>query len=247
MPAASQASRSAARRRSRPSGPRRAAIHSRGLPGGPEQQTALRSEIRAYGRQLCLFGEGTGALAGIEVGQEKAGVGLVAGQVAAGRVAEQAGRGKVLLPRQHTAHKVGTPEDNNNINPAPAPDAAGDINKKDRLQRFPELRLSPRVILHAGDRIRVSAGPYYESRDAAGNAVKTKMAEKGVMVFSSYCELGTSQWIEARGKAGFAALHIGPEENSSEIPGLVRRPYRVTKLRPSKTLPKARLPKGAQR
>jgi hypothetical protein len=197
----------------------------------------------ASGRQLCLFGEGTGALAGIEVGQEKAGVGLVAGQVAAGRVAEQAGRGKVLLPRQHTAHKVGTPEDNNNINPAPAPDAAGDINKKDRLQRYPELRLSPRVRLQAGDKIRVSAGPYYEARDDAdGTPVRTKMAEKGVLVFEEYCELGPRRWIVARGKAGFAALHIGPQELSSEIPGLVRRPYRVTKLRPRKTPRKARLP-----
>jgi hypothetical protein len=97
---------------------------------------------------------------------------------------------------------------------------------------FPELRLSPRVLLQAGDKIRVSAGPYYESRDNAdGTPVRIKMAERGVMVFEEYCELGTRRWIVARGKAGFAALHIGPEEVSSEIPGLVRRPYKVTKVR----------------
>jgi hypothetical protein len=178
-----------------------------------------------------LFGDDTGFGAGTEVGPGKAGVGQVAGPVAAGRVAEQAGRGKVLLPRQHAAHKAGTPEDDNNINPLPAPDAAGDINKKDRLQRFPELRLSPRVLLQAGDKIRVSAGPHYEGHAADGTPARIKMAERGVMIFEEYCELGTRRWIVARGKAGFAALHIGPEEVSSEIPGLIRRPYRVTKVR----------------
>ncbi len=180
---------------------------------------------------MCLFGDDTGFGAGTEVGPKKAEVGQVAGHLAAGRVAEQAGRGKVLPPRAPAAQKAGTPGDINNITPAPAPEAAGDINKKDRLQRYPELRLSPRVLLQAGDKIRVSAGPYYESHDRAGNAVRMKMAERGVMTFLGYGESGTSRWIEARGKAGFAALHIGPEEISSEIPGLIRRPYKIRKVR----------------
>ncbi len=104
-------------------------------------------------------------------------------------------------------------------------------NPSSEVVRHPEYRLSPRVLLQAGDKIRVSAGPYYESRDLAGNAVRMKMAERGVMTFLGYGESGTSRWIEARGKAGFAALHIGPEEISGEIPGLIRRPYKIRKVR----------------
>ena len=119
-------------------------------------------------------------------------------------------------------------------------EAAGETGGSGLLQAeasprsFTEYRLSPRVLLQAGDKIRVSAGPYYEGRDAAGNVCKTKMAEKGVMIFRRYCELGTSRWVEAHGRAGFAALHIGPEETSGLIPGLVRRPYRITKVRQPK-------------
>ena len=103
-----------------------------------------------------------------------------------------------------------------------------------RVERHDELRLSDRVLLKRGDKIRVLGGPYYEGHDATGNVVKTKMAERGVMVFEEVCELASKRWIVARGKAGYAALHIGPEERSELLPGLVRRPYRIRKLRPKR-------------
>lgn len=104
-----------------------------------------------------------------------------------------------------------------------------------QVRRYDHLRLSERVLLVTGNKIRVSAGPYYEDHDGDGNVMKTKMAERGIMVFEEYCELNESRWIVARGKAGYAALHMGLQERSEPLPGLVRRPYKVRKVRPRKT------------
>lgn len=95
------------------------------------------------------------------------------------------------------------------------------------------VRLSERVILHPGDRVRVSGGPYWEQVGADGGVTKTRMGERGVMVFEEYCQLGESRWVVARGQSGYAALHMGPEERSPEVPGLVRRPYRLRRIRPT--------------
>lgn len=107
-------------------------------------------------------------------------------------------------------------------------------------------RVSERVVIHTGDRIRVSAGPYYETSDDSGNLVKTKLAERGVLVFLGYCELGPSKWLVAYGKGGYAALHVGEELPSATIPGLIRRPYKVRKLRVPKARRKAMAPARCQ-
>ena len=60
------------------------------------------------------------------------------------------------------------------------------------------------------------------------------MGERGVMAFEEHCQLGHRHWIVARGRDGYAALHIGPEERSTTVPGLVRRPYRLRKVRAAK-------------
>lgn len=99
------------------------------------------------------------------------------------------------------------------------------------VRRHEWVRLSERVMLESGDRIRVCGGPYWQQIDADGTVVKTRMAERGVMVFDSYCEYRDSRWIVARGSSGYASLHIGEEHPSEDIPGYIRRPYRVTKVR----------------
>lgn len=119
----------------------------------------------------------------------------------------------------------------------PAPSGYGGSGGP-QVQRYDQLRLSERVLLVPGDKIRVSAGPYYEGHDGDGIVVKTKMAERGIMTFVEYCELGDSRWIVARGKAGYAALHMGVQERSELLPALVRRPYKVRKLRPKGRRPK---------
>jgi len=93
------------------------------------------------------------------------------------------------------------------------------------------VQLSERVTLRPGDRVRVSGGPYWEQPSPDGGVTKVRMGERGIMVFEEYCRLGKSQWVVARGESGYAALHVGPEERSSEVPGLVRRPYRLRRVR----------------
>jgi hypothetical protein len=111
-----------------------------------------------------------------------------------------------------------------------------------RVSRQNWIRLSERVTLRAGDKVRVSGGPYWEQADANGNITRMRMGERGVMAFEEYCELGQSRWIVARGRDGYAALHVGPEEQSATIPGLVRRPYRLRKVRAAKRGPARPLP-----
>ena len=109
------------------------------------------------------------------------------------------------------------------------------VSNTDAVVRQDRVRLSERVTLQPGDKVRVSGGPYWEQIGADGSVTKTRMGERGVMVFEEYCELNESRWIVARGKAGYAALHMGLQERSELLPGLVRRPYKIRKLRPRKT------------
>ncbi len=51
------------------------------------------------------------------------------------------------------------------------------------------------------------------------------------MEFLGYYERGKSKWILAHGKSGYATLYMGPEEESTHIPGYIRRPYKITKLK----------------
>ena len=109
------------------------------------------------------------------------------------------------------------------------------VSNTDAVVRQDRVRLSERVTLQPGDKVRVSGGPYWEQIGADGSVTKTRMGERGVMVFEEYCQLGQSQWVVARGDNGYAALHVGPEERSSEVPGLVRRPYRLRRIRPTQS------------
>lgn len=109
------------------------------------------------------------------------------------------------------------------------------VSNTDAVVRQDRVRLSERVTLQPGDKVRVSGGPYWEQIGTDGSVTKTRMGERGVMVFEEYCQLGQSQWVVARGDNGYAALHVGPEERSSEVPGLVRRPYRLRRIRPTQS------------
>jgi hypothetical protein len=95
-------------------------------------------------------------------------------------------------------------------------------------------RASPRRTLRAGDEIRVGGGPFWEGRAVDGTLVRHRMAERGRMVFRSFCELGGSAWVEATSNRGVVVLHVGPKAPSSTIPGLVRRPYVITRVRKKK-------------
>ena len=90
-----------------------------------------------------------------------------------------------------------------------------------------EYRVSPRVMLHPGDRFRVSGGPYY--RLASGERVP--MAARGVMTFRRALRSGRGGkrvLIEASAGEGTVILHIEGSRRSP-VPGLVPRPYRITR------------------
>ncbi len=95
-------------------------------------------------------------------------------------------------------------------------------------------RISPRRTLRAGDVIRVSGGPYWQGRAEDGTPVRHRMAERGTMVFKSYCEFGDSAWVEATSGRGVVVLRVGPERPSPMVPGLVPRSYRISKVRKNK-------------
>lgn len=85
-------------------------------------------------------------------------------------------------------------------------------------------RVSERVVLTPGDQFRVAAGPYY--RTAGGE--KIAMAARGVMVFVAAHRSGQRVMIEARDGAGTAMLHVAGRRRSP-VPGMVPRPYRITR------------------
>lgn len=90
-----------------------------------------------------------------------------------------------------------------------------------------EYRVSTRVVLHPGDRFRVSGGPYY--RLASGE--KIPMAARGVMTFRRALRTGRGGrrvLIEASAGEGTVILHIEGSRRSP-VPGLVPRPYRITR------------------
>lgn len=96
-----------------------------------------------------------------------------------------------------------------------------------------EYRVSERVVLRAGDRFRVAGGPYY--RLASGERVP--MAARGVMTFRRALRTGRGGrrvLIEASAGEGTVILHIEGSRRSP-VPGLVPRPYRITRKLREKT------------
>ena len=81
-------------------------------------------------------------------------------------------------------------------------------------------------LLLPGDRFAVAGGPYYRNHQGS----RTAMAAHGPLVFRAFCHNGARCWIEALGPDGVCVLHLGPEEESPVVPGLIRRPYRVTRI-----------------
>lgn len=73
------------------------------------------------------------------------------------------------------------------------------VSNTDAVVRQDRVRLSERVTLQPGDKVRVSGGPYWEQIGADGSVTKTRMGEQGVMVFEECCGLCQNEWVVARG------------------------------------------------
>ena len=98
------------------------------------------------------------------------------------------------------------------------------------LHEFDEYKYGPRSVLRRGDLFRVKGGPVYVNDDG----IEYPMYERGIFVFRRYCEQGAAKWIQAyhANGSGVAILWVGRSIKSPGVPGLRRKPYRVTsKLR----------------
>lgn len=88
--------------------------------------------------------------------------------------------------------------------------------------------------LRRGDRFTVAGGPYYKTADGA----RTALAERGQMTFIRFCRRpcgeSVQEWIEAwAAGAGFTVLYVGRTYDSPNVPGLVRRPYKIKRVFPN--------------
>lgn len=91
-----------------------------------------------------------------------------------------------------------------------------------------EYRLSARVTLRRGDKIRVSGGPFIRLHDGE----KMRMAVSGVCTFQNAVKRGAVVCLVARhAKSGWVALHVAGRRRNMDIPNLVCRPYKIRKVR----------------
>jgi hypothetical protein len=89
-----------------------------------------------------------------------------------------------------------------------------------------EYRLSPRVVLVPGDRIRVSGGPYY----LLSSGERVSMAARGTFKLVAIEETARGRvTLHAEGPGGHAVLHVAGRRRS-RISGLVARPYKIRRV-----------------
>jgi hypothetical protein len=88
------------------------------------------------------------------------------------------------------------------------------------------FRISPKVKLEKGDKIRVSSGPYYVS----SSGVKINLGEKGIGKFIEASEDGTAIYVSFSGDTAIKYVYIGPEK-VSPLTGTILRPHKISKIR----------------
>lgn len=91
------------------------------------------------------------------------------------------------------------------------------------------FRLSEKVTLEIGDKIRVSAGPYYPTKDGT----KISMGERGVGTFTGVDAQGKGIYVQFEKGGSSRYVYIG-SEYVSDITGTVLRPHKITKVRKKK-------------
>lgn len=85
-------------------------------------------------------------------------------------------------------------------------------------------QISPRVTIEPGDQFKVAGGPYYKTADGR----KLPMAARGTMRLIEVIRHRSRVHLLAHGVEGFCLLHVEGRRRSP-VPGLVARPYRVTR------------------
>ena len=88
------------------------------------------------------------------------------------------------------------------------------------------FRLSKKVSLTQGDRVRVSGGPYFLTQ----SGVKISMGERGVGVFERAEENGEGIYVRFDRTHAPRFVYIGPERVSKST-GTTLRSHKIVKLR----------------
>ena len=90
------------------------------------------------------------------------------------------------------------------------------------------FRLSPKVTLNEGDKVRVSGGPYYVTKDGK----KISMGDHGLGTFVGVAdEKGTAIYVKfGTGYSAARFIYIGPEY-VSDVTGTIMKPHKIVKLR----------------
>jgi hypothetical protein len=89
-----------------------------------------------------------------------------------------------------------------------------------------DFRLSKKIVLSEGDKIKVSGGPYYLSD--SGN--KIRMGQKGIGVFKYADEKGDAIFVQFDSLSSPRYVYIG-EEKVSEKTGVILKPHKISKIR----------------
>jgi hypothetical protein len=87
-----------------------------------------------------------------------------------------------------------------------------------------EYRVSERVTLRPGDEFRATGGPYYR----CGDGTRLPMAARGVFRLVEVIRHRSRVCLLCRGVDGWTLLHVAGRRRSP-VPGLVPRPYRITR------------------
>lgn len=98
--------------------------------------------------------------------------------------------------------------------------------KKNEKEVKPPFRISKKVSLVEGDRVKVSGGPYFISQSGR----KISMGERGVGTFSRAEENGEAIYVTFDKSSSPRFVYIGPEKVSQST-GTILRPHKISKIR----------------
>jgi hypothetical protein len=85
-------------------------------------------------------------------------------------------------------------------------------------------RISARVVIQPGDQFKVAGGPYYRTADGT----KIPLAARGTFRLVEVIRHRSRVHLLAHGAEGWTLLHVEGRRRSP-VPGLVPRPYKITK------------------
>ncbi len=98
--------------------------------------------------------------------------------------------------------------------------------RKYKRHEFDEYHYGVRGVLRVGDVFKASGGPIYTTEGGQ----KYPFGEHGHFVFDRYVKYGPSEWIEGTCNGLTYAIYVGKQRRSPLVPGMLRKPHKITKV-----------------